>query len=72
MPDLTQLVSMLIICFVPVAGPHDNPVLQEAWRLEKVVPLDQCLVMDRMASGGGKAGVITVRCGDGYEWKPKQ
>ena len=27
MPDLTQLVSMLIICFVPVAVPHDNPVL---------------------------------------------
>ena len=72
MADVTQLVSMLIICFTPVAVPHDKPVLQEAWRLEKVVPLEQCLVMNRMASGGGAAGAITVRCGDGFAWKPKE
>jgi len=72
MPDLSALVTMVMICWVPVAQPHAAPMLTEAWRIEKSMPLDQCLIMNRMASGGGRAAAITVRCGDGFEWKDKQ
>jgi len=70
--DLTQLVNMLIICWVPVAQMHAAPIVKEAWRLEKSVPLGQCLTMNRLASGGGPLGALTVRCGDGYKVSPQK
>lgn len=56
---MTKLVAMLIICWVPRDGS-----LVEAWRIEKSVTLEHCLAMNKMASGGGKAGAITVRCAE--------
>jgi hypothetical protein len=69
MPDLSTIVTMLMICWVPVSQPHASPTLKEVWRFEKQMPLDQCLIMNRMASGGGSAAAITVRCGDGFDQK---
>lgn len=72
MPDLSTIVTMLMICWVPVSGGHmsEKPTLKEVWRLERPMRLDDCLTMNRMASGGGSAAAITVRCGDGFE-QPK-
>jgi hypothetical protein len=61
---MDKLVAMLIICFTPATGPHHTIVLREAWRLERVVPLKDCLTMNRMAAGGGRAGATIVRCGE--------
>jgi hypothetical protein len=71
MPDLPTIVTMLMICWVPVPQSHAAPTLKEVWRIEKTMPLDQCLIMNRMASGGGSAAAITVRCGDSFE-KPHE
>lgn len=57
---MTKLVTMLILCFVPT----DHGTLSEAWRIEKRVTLEHCLTMNRIASGGGRSGAITVRCGE--------
>ena len=65
--DLNQLVAMLIICWVPVAQSHKAPIIKEAWRIEKSVPLGQCLTMNRVFTTGGVLGALTVRCGDSYK-----
>lgn len=71
--DMSTLVNMLIICWVPVAQPHHaDPIVQEAWRIEKSVPLSQCLTMNRLASGGGALGALTVRCGDSFKVSPQK
>lgn len=72
MMDMSTLVNMLIICWVPFAQPHKAPIVKEAWRLEKSVPLGQCLTMNRLASGGGALGALTVRCGDSYKVSPQK
>lgn len=62
---MEKLVLMLTICWVPAADPVGPGVhLKEAWRIEKQVPLRHCLTMNQVMSGGGKAGAITVRCGE--------
>jgi len=55
-----KLIIMLAIGWVPQ---HDG-TLKEAWRFKKSVPLEHCLTMNQLFSGGGKAGAITVRCGN--------
>lgn len=52
-------VKMLIVCWVIQHG-----VLVEAWRVDETVSLNNCLKMNRVFSGGGPRGAITVRCGD--------
>jgi hypothetical protein len=52
-----KIVAMLIICWTP-----ENGVLKEAWRIEKLVTLDHCLIMNGLFTGGGTQGAITVRC----------
>lgn len=54
------MIDMLIICWI-----IQNGEIREAWRLEKKTEIQHCLTMNRIFSSGGKAGVITVRCGEG-------
>lgn len=51
-------VMMVISCFLP-----NGAELRQAWRIEKEVTLDHCIEMNRIFAQGGKAAVITVRCG---------
>lgn len=55
----TKIVAMLITCWVPSGGQ-----LKEVWRIEKIVKLEHCLEMNKVAAGGGRAGAIVVKCGD--------
>ncbi len=57
---MSKLVIMTIICFVP-----DGNNLKEAWRIEKNVTLEHCLVMNRTFAQGGFLAAVTVRC-SGY------
>jgi hypothetical protein len=68
---MNALVNMVAIGWTAVAVPHGEPMLHEAWRFEKLVPLEHCLIMNRVFSGGGRYGAITVKCGDSFEWKDK-
>lgn len=70
--DLSALVNMLIICWVPALQMQSYTVVKEAWRIEKSVPLGQCLTMNRVFTTGGAQGVVTVRCGDGYKVSPQK
>lgn len=54
---MDKLVAMLIVCFVP-----NGDELKEAWRIEKQVTLEHCLQMNQVASGGGRVGVVYVKC----------
>lgn len=56
---------MLAICWAP----QKNGTLKEVWRIEDYVTLEHCLTMNKLFSGGGKSGAITVRCGDIAEIK---
>lgn len=65
---MSTLVNMVAIGWTVVVVPHHKPVLHEAWRFERRVPLKDCLIMDRVFSGGGRYGAITVKCGD-FKWE---
>lgn len=68
---MNALVNMVIICWTAIAVPHGKPVLREVWRIEKLVTLENCLIMNRTFTGGGVAGAVTVKCGDGFKWRDK-
>lgn len=50
---------MVVICWMP-----NGTEIKEAWRIEQQVSIEHCLDMNRMFAQGGKAAVITVRCGE--------
>jgi len=60
----SALVNMTAIGWTPAYDSLGYSVLHEAWRFEKRVPLEHCLIMNRTFSGGGRYGAITVKCGD--------
>lgn len=55
---MSKLFIMLIVCWVP-AG---DGTIKEAWHIERAVPLDVCLTMNRIFAQGGPSAVFTVRC----------
>lgn len=65
----STLVNMVAIGWTAVVVPHGKPVLHEAWRFERRVPIEHCLIMNRVFSGGGSHGAITVKCGDNFDLK---
>jgi len=70
---MNELVNMVAIGWTVVHVSLGYSVLHEAWRFEKRVPLEHCLIMNRVFSGGGRYGAITVKCGDDFKMtdKPK-
>jgi hypothetical protein len=69
---MNELVNMVVICWMAVIMPHGKPMLQEAWRFERLISLENCLIMSHIFTGDKiTSGVITVKCGDGFQWKPR-
>lgn len=54
---MTSMFLMIITCWMP-AGDK----LREAWRSEKIVTAQHCLMMSETFSQGGPAAAITVQC----------
>lgn len=52
------MIRMLIVCLVVQHG-H----LHEAWRIDKRVPMEQCLTMMQYFTVHGSEGAISVKCG---------
>lgn len=58
-----KTVLMLVIGWAPVmSGWPPHAALKEVWRFEREIAVENCLIMNRMASGG-EYGIVTVRCG---------
>lgn len=58
MTELPNIVTMLIICWIP----QNDGSLKEGWRIQQTVTLEHCLQINQLSSGGHTAA-ITVRCG---------
>lgn len=54
---LETIVLMVITGLVA----QSDRTLKETWRIEKMVPISQCLQMNRISSSG-RYGAVLVRC----------
>jgi hypothetical protein len=61
---MSKIILMLVIGWVPqMSGWPPQADLKEAWRFEREITVENCLIMNRLVSGGAY-GIVTVRCGE--------
>ncbi len=57
-----KTIMMMITCWIV-----QNGEIHKAWFIEQEATLQTCLTMNRLFANGGKAAVVTVRCGNFYD-----